>query len=131
MKKSAQSNAVSSSKDFASRIKKPALITGVIALALVAVIVAVVLVIPSQNETRARLNAEREQRLEELTRLNIEKDTMQELSALATSKDYLIRYLRRTHGYMFEGDIRIDLSDPNAVIPTPDPRFFPADDPND
>lgn len=131
MEKSDQSNAVSSTKGFAYKLKRSVLITGVIALALVVIVVAIVLVIPSQNETRARLNAEREQRLEELTRLNIEKDTMQELSALATSKDYLIRYLRRTHGYMFEGDIRIDLSDPNAVIPTPDPRLFSSEGSDD
>lgn len=118
-------------KGIVSKFKKRSVIIGGIAFLLAVLVIGFILIIPSQNATRARLSAERDKKLEELTQLNIEKDTMQELSALVTSKEYLVRYLRRTHGYMFEGDIRLDLNDPNAEIPTPDPDVFPTADPTD
>ena len=105
---------------------------------LAAILVMLAVVFPRQEATRRRLEAEREAKEKELLELELKKESLQELSALIGNRYYLMRYLREHQGYMFKGDIRIDLSDPNAVIPTPGPTpeltplptLIPTEDPN-
>lgn len=88
---------------------------------LICACIAFFVVFPGLNARRSKLEAERELKLRELDELTLQNEFLQELSSLSESREYLIRYLRETQGYIMNGDIRIDLADPNAVIPTPTP----------
>lgn len=99
-----------------------------IASILFILLIAFILIFPKQSKTMRELSKKRDQMQEELRDLDIEKESLQELYSLSGSREYLIRYLRENQGYMFEGDIRIDLADPDAIIPTPDPASLRTHD---
>lgn len=109
-----------------------------VALGLIVILVLLAVIFPRQDETAKRLEAERAAKEQELRELQLKKESLQELAALIGNRDFLIRYLREHQGYMYDGDIRIDLSDPNAEIPTPGPdipatplpTIAPTADPN-
>ena len=103
------------------RIKQPVMIA-LIAAALLVIVILFAVVMPTQSAELRRLEAERKAKEQELHNPLLQQETLQELSALIGNRDYLIRYLRETQGYMFPGDIRIDLDDPFAEVPTPGPR---------
>ncbi|MBR5948066.1 MAG: hypothetical protein IKZ82_05390 [Clostridia bacterium] len=88
---------------------------------LVVAFIAFALVIPGLNKRQRRLEEERAAKQHELDELMLQKEFLQELSSLNESREFLIRYLRETQGYILKGDIRLDLTDPEAVIPTPVP----------
>lgn len=96
-----------------------------VSVVLISALAAVLFVFPGQNERRRQLEQERAQKQRELNELLLQQEFLQELSSLTESREYLIRYLRETQGYILKGDIRIDLADPNAVIPTPKPAEEP------
>lgn len=108
-----------------------------VALGLIGVLLLLSVVFPRQDATRRRLEAERESRRQELLELQLEEESLQELAALMTNRDYLARYLREHQLYLKPGDIRIDLSSPDIVIPTPrpaeettpEPTMVPTPDP--
>ena len=84
-----------------------------------AVLITVVVIRPKQIQRQKALEAERAKKQEELDALELEREYMQEIASQTESREYLIRYLRETKGYILDGDIRIDLADPYAPIPTP------------
>lgn len=86
---------------------------------LITVFIAVVVIRPKQIQRQKALEAERAKKQEELDALELEREYMQEIASQTESREYLIRYLRETKGYILDGDIRIDLADPYAPIPTP------------
>ncbi len=79
------------------------------------------LVIPGLSRRQRQLEEERALKQQELDELTLQKEFLQELSSLSESREFLVRYLRETQGYILKGDIRLDLADPEAVIPTPVP----------
>ena len=107
--------------DDRGRLRSSAIITIGACAVLFAAAIAVLVVFPGQNERRRQLEAERAKKEEELDALMLQKEFLQELSSLDESREYLIRYLRETQGYIMNGDIRVDLADPDLVIPTPEP----------
>lgn len=102
-----------------SRIRVAAAIIGV-AVALIAVVLVLVSIWHRQNATLRRLEEEKAAKQTELNEKELRKDSLQERLSVIGSRQYLIRYLREHHGMIFPGDIRIDVDDPNAVIPPPD-----------
>lgn len=84
--------------------------------------IAFALVIPKLSVRQRQLEEERAFKQQELDELTLQKEFLQELSSLSESREFLVRYLRETQGYLMKGDIRIDLADPEAVIPTPVPN---------
>ena len=101
-----------------------------VALGLAVILLLIAVVFPNQDKTRRRLEEERAAREQELLELELEQQSLQELAALIGNRNYLIRYLREHQGYMYEGDIRVDVADPAAVIPTPDYPYSPTSDPS-
>ncbi len=94
-----------------------------IAIAVLAVLIAVTLfiVIPEAERRTAQANEiekAKQQKLEELRALELKLDTMQGKIQYTESEEYLLRYAREYLGYMLPGDIRIDVENPNAPIPT-------------
>ncbi len=94
-----------------------------IAIAVLAVLIAVTLfiVIPEAERRIAQANEiekAKQQKLEELRALELKLDTMQGKIQYTESEEYLLRYAREYLGYMLPGDIRIDVENPNAPIPT-------------
>lgn len=98
-----------------------------VALGLAVILLLLSVVFPNQDRTRRRLEEERAAREQELLELQLEQQSLQELAALVGNRNYLIRYLREHQGYMYEGDIRIDVADPAAVVPTPDLPYTTSD----
>ena len=90
---------------------------------MLAVLIAVTLfiVIPEAERRTAQANEiekAKQQKLEELRALELKLDTMQGKIQYTESEEYLLRYAREYLGYMLPGDIRIDVENPNAPIPT-------------
>ena len=90
-------------------------------IVLIVAFIAFALVIPGLSRRQRQLEEERALKQQELDELTLQKEFLQELSSLSESREFLIRYLRETQGYTLKGDIRLDLADPEAVIPTPVP----------
>lgn len=113
-----------------------------IAIALLAVLIAVTLciVIPEAERRTAQANEiekAKQQKLEELRALELKLDTMHGKIQYTESEEYLLRYAREYLGYMLPGDIRIDVENPNAPIPTAqlplvtsNPTAIPTDSPD-
>lgn len=113
-----------------------------IAIAVLAVLIAVTLciVIPEAERRTAQANEiekAKQQKLEELRALELKLDTMQGKIQYTESEEHLLRYAREYLGYMLPGDIRIDVENPNAPIPTAQlplvtskPTAVPTDSPD-
>lgn len=94
-----------------------------IAIAVLAMLIVVTLfiVIPEAEKRTAQakeIEKAKQQKLEELRALELKLDTMQGKIQYTESEEYLLRYAREYLGYMLPGDIRIDVENPNAPIPT-------------
>ena len=74
----------------------------------------------SHNEKRAELEAEKAARLEELHELELKYSTLSGMVNYTDNEEYLLRYAREYLGYMLPGDIRIDVDNPSAPVPTPE-----------
>lgn len=113
-----------------------------IAIAVLTVLIAVTLlvVIPEAERRTAQareIEKAKQQKLEELRTLELKLDTMQGKIQYTESEEYLLRYAREYLGYMLPGDIRIDVENPNAPIPTAQlplvtakPTAIPTDSPD-
>lgn len=113
-----------------------------IAIAVLTVLIAVTLlvVIPEAERRTAQareIEKAKQQKLEELRALELKLDTMQGKIQYTESEEYLLRYAREYLGYMLPGDIRIDVENPNAPIPTAQlplvtakPTAIPTDSPD-
>ena len=105
-----------------------------VGVGLAAILLLLSIVFPKQDAVRRQLEEEQAAKEQELLELELKKQSLQELSSLLGNRNYLIRYLREHQGYKFPGDIRIDLSDDNAVVPTispapvktPEPTLIPT-----
>ena len=106
-------------RDKDGRLSSKAIVLFGIVAVLAAVFAAAVIILPQQNRRQQQLEAERAKKQEQLDALELEWEYRQEEKSQTESREYLIRYLRETQGYILEGDIRIDLADPYAPIPTP------------
>lgn len=105
-----------------SKISKKAFYLGLAFTAAgIALIITLLSMTGGQSSTMNRLEAERDEQQKKLLEAEIEREGLKELNAYISSSEYLIRYMRQTQGYMLDGDIRFDVDDPNAVIPTPQP----------
>ncbi len=93
----------------------------IIAALIVTISVVLALVVPEYQKRQAQASAiaaEKEQKLEQLRSLELKLSTMQGKVNYTDSEEYLLRYAREYLGYMLPGDIRIDINDPDAPIPT-------------
>ena len=59
-----------------------------------------------------------EQKLAELAELELQYNTMSGKINYTASQEYLLRYAREYLGYLLPGDIRIDVDNPDAPVPT-------------
>lgn len=107
-----------------SRLRTAAAIIGV-AVALAVIVLVLLSIQRKQKETLKRLNEEKAAKEQELLEIELKKDSLLERMSVIGSRQYLIRYLREHQGYMFPGDIRIDVDDPHAAVPTPVPQYTP------
>lgn len=92
-----------------------------IAVLAVLIVVTLCIVIPETERRTAQANEiekAKQQKLEELRALELKLDTMQGKIQYTDSEEYLLRYAREYLGYMLPGDIRIDVENPNAPVPT-------------
>lgn len=64
------------------------------------------------------LEKERQLKQQELDELNLQYNSIEEMLKYTESNEFLLRYAREHLGYMLKGDIRIDVDNPSAVIPT-------------
>ncbi|MDY5002412.1 MAG: hypothetical protein SO122_08140 [Eubacteriales bacterium] len=72
-----------------------------------------------RKQERARqIELETEQRLAELAELELQYNTMSGKINYTASQEYLLRYAREYLGYLLPGDIRIDVDNPDAPVPT-------------
>ena len=96
--------------------KKKRRIMWICALAAAAVLIVVMLsVIPAQRAMRRELDAEKQRLTEQLNNLLLQYEGKEEMLEYMYSTEFLLRYARENLGYMLEGDIRVDVDDPNAV----------------
>ncbi len=111
-----------------TRLRTAAAIIGV-AIAMAVIVLVLFSIQHKQKETLKRLSEEKAAKEQELLEMELKKDSLLERMSVIGSRQYLIRYLREHQGYMFPGDIRIDVDDPNAVIPTPVPQGWQTQPP--
>ena len=72
-----------------------------------------------RKQERARqIELETEQKLAELAELELQYNTMSGKINYTASQEYLLRYAREYLGYLLPGDIRIDVDNPDAPVPT-------------
>ena len=72
-----------------------------------------------RKQERARqIELETEQRLAELAELELQYNTMSGKINYTASQEYLLRYAREYLGYLLPGDLRIDVDNPDAPVPT-------------
>ena len=72
-----------------------------------------------RKQERARqIELETEQKLAELAELDLQYNTMSGKINYTASQEYLLRYAREYLGYLLPGDIRIDVDNPDAPVPT-------------
>ena len=72
-----------------------------------------------RKQERARqIELETEQKLAELVELELQYNTMSGKINYTASQEYLLRYAREYLGYLLPGDIRIDVDNPDAPVPT-------------
>lgn len=107
------------------RRRRMTLLRTVLMLAAMAAVLVLILsvTIPiyrSHNEKKAELEAEKAVKLEELHELELKYSTLSGMVNYTDNEEYLLRYAREYLGYMFPGDIRIDVDDPYAPVPTPE-----------
>lgn len=71
-----------------------------------------------KQEMAKQIELETEQRLAELAELELQYNTMRGKINYTASQEYLLRYAREYLGYLLPGDIRIDVDNPDAPVPT-------------
>ena len=72
-----------------------------------------------RKQERARqTELETEKKLAELAELELQYNTMSGKINYTASQEYLLRYAREYLGYLLPGDIRIDVDNPDAPVPT-------------
>lgn len=74
----------------------------------------------SHQQKMNEINAEKEKKLEELQDLELKYKALQGMVNYTDSEEYLLRYAREYLGYMLPGDIRLDVDNPAAPLPTPE-----------
>jgi len=121
MKKPLLKTAASALRDKDGKLSFAAIALIGTSIVLIVAFIAFSLVIPGLSRRQRQLEEERALKQQELDELMLQKEFLQELSSLSESREFLVRYLRETQGYILKGDIRLDLADPEAVIPTPVP----------
>ncbi len=121
MKKPLLKTAASALRDKDGKLSFAAVALIGTSIVLIVAFIAFSLVIPGLSRRQRQLEEERALKQQELDELTLQKEFLQELSSLSESREFLVRYLRETQGYILKGDIRLDLADPEAVIPTPVP----------
>lgn len=121
MKKPLLKTAASALRDKDGKLSFAAVALIGTSIVLIVAFIAFSLVIPGLSRRQRQLEEERALKKQELDELTLQKEFLQELSSLSESREFLVRYLRETQGYILKGDIRLDLADPEAVIPTPVP----------
>lgn len=121
MKKPLLKTAASALRDKDGKLSFAAVALIGTSIVLIVAFIAFSLVIPGLSRRQRQLEEERALKQQELDELTLQKEFLQELSSLSESREFLVRYLRETQGYILKGDIRLDLADPEAVIPTPIP----------
>jgi hypothetical protein len=121
MKKNLLKNLSSAMRDKDGKLSFAAIALIGTSLVLAVAFITFAVVIPGLGKRRQKLEEERALKQQELDELMLQKEFLQELSSLSQSREFLIRYLRETQGYILKGDIRLDLADPDAVLPTPVP----------
>lgn len=90
------------------------------------------------------IDEKREELLRQLHELENRRETLEGMIEYTESEEFLLRYAREYLGYMFEGDIRIDVDNPDKpvatpVLPlvtavptdTPDPSYMPSGQPTE
>ncbi len=65
------------------------------------------------------IDEETEALKQKLHELENRRETLEGMVEYTESEEFLIRYAREYLGYMFEGDIRIDVDNPDGPVPTP------------
>ena len=121
MKKPLLKTAASALRDKDGKLSFAAVALIGTSIVLIVAFIAFSFVIPGLSRRQRQLEEERALKKQELDELTLQKEFLQELSSLSESREFLVRYLRETQGYILKGDIRLDLADPEAVIPTPLP----------
>lgn len=121
MKKNLLKNLSSAMRDKDGKLSFAAIALIGTSVVLAVAFITFAVVIPGLGKRRQKLEDERALKQQELDELMLQKEFLQELSSLSQSREFLIRYLRETQGYILKGDIRLDLADPDAVLPTPVP----------
>lgn len=121
MKKNLLKNLSSAMRDKDGKLSFAAIALIGTSVVLAVAFITFAVVIPGLGKRRQKLEEERALKQQELDELMLQKEFLQELSSLSQSREFLIRYLRETQGYILKGDIRLDLADPDAVLPTPVP----------
>ena len=121
MKKPLLKTAASALRDKDGKLSFAAVALIGTSIVLIVAFIAFSLVIPGLSRRQRQLEEERALKQQELDELTLQKEFLQELSSLSESREFLVRYLRETQGYILKGDIRLVLADPEAVIPTPVP----------
>ena len=94
------------------------------AAAVIVLIVVLLSVIPAQREKLRELEAEKQRLNAQLNELLLEYEGMEEMLEYTGSVEFLLRYARENLGFMLEGDIRVDVDDPNATVPTIAPQHI-------
>ncbi|MCH5278224.1 MAG: hypothetical protein J1E60_00350 [Christensenellaceae bacterium] len=94
------------------------------AVAVIVLIVVLLSVIPAQREKLRELEEEKQRLTAQLNELLLKYDGMEEMLEYTGSVEFLLRYARENLGFMLEGDIRVDVDDPNAPIPTIVPQHI-------
>lgn len=91
-------------------------------LLLIALIAVSLLVgIPKYKQKIAQaeeLEKQKQEKLAELAELEAQYNTLDGKINFTDSQEYLLRYAREYLGYMLPGDIRIDVENPEAPVPT-------------
>lgn len=73
--------------------------------------------IKTQRSKADELEAERQKRQEQLEKLRLEYENIEERIEYVKSDEFLLRYARENWGYLPEGDIRFDVNDPHLPDP--------------
>lgn len=93
----------------------------IIGVLVILIVVSLTIGIPEyqRKQERARqIELETEQKLAELAELELQYNTMSGKINYTASQEYLLRYAREYLGYLLPGDIRIDVDNPDAPVPT-------------
>lgn len=94
-----------------------------VAILLLIILIAVSLIvgIPEYKKKIAQaeeIEKQKQEKLAELAELEAQYKTLDGKINFTDSQEYLLRYAREYLGYMLPGDIRIDVDNPEAPVPT-------------